>query len=71
MRRVFTTSHADEAVLDAPGWVFSPRVAPDSETVVAIVVDRQGSDVVVRPKGAVEIQPLTRRTRAENALTHL
>jgi dipeptidyl aminopeptidase/acylaminoacyl peptidase len=69
VRRVFTTSHADEAVLDAPGWSFSPRVAPDSETVVAILVDRQGSDVVVRPKGAVEIQPLTRRNRAENALT--
>ena len=61
VRRIFTVSHADEAVLDVPGWVFSPRVGLDSETVVAILVDRLGSDVVVRPKGAIGIQRLTRQ----------
>ena len=64
VRRVFTMSHADEAVIDLPGWVFSPRVGPDSETVVAILVDRLGSDVVVRPKGAIAIQRLTRQVRS-------
>jgi Tol biopolymer transport system component len=60
VRRMFTISHADEAVLDLPGWIFSPQVGPDSETVVAILVDRRGADVVVRPIGAVQVQRLTR-----------
>ena len=59
VRRIFTTSHVDEAVMDVPGWIFSPRVGPDSETVVAVLVDRQGSDIVVRPKGAIDILRLT------------
>jgi dipeptidyl aminopeptidase/acylaminoacyl peptidase len=64
VRRIFTVSHADEAVIDVPGWVFSPRVGPDSETVVAILVDRQGADIVLRPKGAIVIQRLTRQVPA-------
>jgi Tol biopolymer transport system component len=65
VRRMFTISHADEAVLDLPGWTFSPQVGPDSETVVAILVDRQGADVVVRPIGAVEVQRLTHSSAPE------
>jgi dipeptidyl aminopeptidase/acylaminoacyl peptidase len=60
IRRIFTVSHNDEAVIDVPGWVFSPRLGLDSETTVAILVDRIGSDIVVRPKGAIGIQRLTR-----------
>ena len=66
VRRIFTISHADEAVVDVPGWIFSPRVGLDSETVVAILVDRIGSDVIVRSKGAIGIQRLTRRGAAED-----
>ncbi len=60
LHRVFTVSHADDAVLDVPGWAFSPRVGPDSETVVAILVDARGANVVVRPKGAIEVVRITR-----------
>lgn len=60
LHRVFTVSHADDAVLDVPGWAFSPRVGPDSETVVAILVDARGADVVVRPKGAIALLRITR-----------
>lgn len=59
-RRVFTVSHADDAVIDVPGWVFSPQVGPDSETAVAILVEPHGADVVVRPKGAVALSRITR-----------
>ena len=64
LRRIFTISHADDGIIDTPGWVFSPRLAPDSETAVAILVDRLGADVVVRPKGAIQIQRLTRQSPA-------
>jgi hypothetical protein len=60
LHRVFTVSHADDAVLDVPGWLFSPQVGPDSETVVAVLVDRLGADVVVRPKGGIAVTRLTR-----------
>jgi dipeptidyl aminopeptidase/acylaminoacyl peptidase len=60
LRRVFTVSHADDAVIDVPGWLFSPQVAPDGETVVAILVDRSGADVVVRPKGGIAVARITR-----------
>lgn len=66
VRRIFTISHADEAVIDVPGWIFSPRVGLDSETVVAILVDGIGSDVIVRPKGAIDIQRLTRQVAARD-----
>lgn len=60
LHRVFTVSHADDAVLDAPGWLFSPQVGPDSETIVAVLVDREGSDLVVRPKGGISAVRITR-----------
>jgi dipeptidyl aminopeptidase/acylaminoacyl peptidase len=59
LHRVFTVSHADDAVLDVPGWLFSPQVGPDSETIVAVLVDRQGSHVVVRPKGGITAVRIT------------
>jgi len=59
LHRVFTISHADEAVLDVPGWLFSPHVAPDSETIVAVLVDRRGANVVVRPRGGITVARLT------------
>ncbi|MBI2983430.1 MAG: PD40 domain-containing protein [Chloroflexi bacterium] len=64
LHRVFTISHADDAVLDVPGWAFSPRVGPDSETVVAILVDARGADVVVRPQGGIAITRITRSALA-------
>ena len=60
LHRVFTISHADDAVLDVPGWVFSPQVGPDSETIVAVLVDRKGSHVVVRPRGGITVARITR-----------
>jgi len=60
LHRVFTISHADDAALDVPGWLFSPQVGPDSETIVAVLVDRQGADVVVRPKGGITAVRITR-----------
>lgn len=62
--RVFTVSHADDAVLDVPGWVFAPQVGADSETIIAVLVDRHGADVVVRPKGAVAVARITRTASA-------
>lgn len=64
LHRVFTVSHVDDAVLDVPGWLFSPQLGPDSETVVAVLVDRQGSDVVVRPKGGIAAVRITRARSA-------
>ncbi len=64
LHRVFTVSHADDAVLDVPGWAFSPQVGPDSETIVAILVDAPGADVVVRPKGAIAVTRITRPATA-------
>ncbi len=66
LRRVFTISHADDAVMDLPGSHGSPQVGPDSETVVAVHGDpRRGADVVVRPKGAVAIARITRSLPGE------
>ncbi len=61
LRRVFTVSRADDAVMDLPGAFAGHRVAPDNETVVAVFTSpRTGSDVVARTRGAVEIARLTR-----------
>lgn len=71
LHRVFTVSHADDAVIDVPGWLFSPQVAPDSETVVAILADARSADVVMRPKGAIEIVRLTRSaSQSQTASSH-
>lgn len=59
LRRAFTVSHADDAVMDLPGTHRSARVALDSETVVALLGDARGVEVVLRPKGAVTIAKLT------------
>ncbi len=60
LRRVFTVSHTDEAVADMPGVHSSPRVAPDSETVVAVLSQpTRPADVVVRARGAIEIARIT------------
>lgn len=60
LRRVFTISHTDEAVADMPGVHSSPHVAPDSETVVAILSQpTRPADVVVRARGAIEIARVT------------
>lgn len=61
VRRAFTVSHADEAVLDLPGSYSAARAGRDSETVVAIHAAAAGGvDVVARPQGAVEIGRITR-----------
>lgn len=60
LRRVFTISHADEAVADLPGTHWSPQVAPDSETVVAVLErTARPADVVVRPLGAIDVTTIT------------
>ena len=61
LRRAFTVSHADDAVMDLPGTHGSAQLAPDSETVVALLgAPRGGVDIVMRPKGAVAIARITR-----------
>lgn len=60
LRRAFTVSHADEAVADVPGVHSSAQVAPDSETVIAVLSQAtRPTDVVVRAKGAIEIARVT------------
>jgi Tol biopolymer transport system component len=60
LRRAFTISHAEDAVSDVPGVHWSPQVAPDSETVAAVLSSSTWSaDVVVRPKGAIELARVT------------
>ncbi len=60
LRRAFTVSHADEAVSDVPGVHFSPHLAPDSETAIAVLSSAtRSADVIVRSKGAVEIARVT------------
>jgi len=61
LRRAFTISHADEAVLDDPGAYHAHAVGPDSETVVALLSrSREPADVVVRPRGATTAVRVTR-----------
>lgn len=61
VRRAFTVSHADDAVMDVPGVHHFPRVAADSETVVAVLSEaRRPADIVVRHRGAVETVRITR-----------
>jgi Tol biopolymer transport system component len=56
LRRIFTISHADDAVMDVPGTCGPAQVGLDSETVVAVLAEPGGgSSVVVRPKGAIAI----------------
>jgi Tol biopolymer transport system component len=56
LRRVFTVSHADDAVLDVPGTCGPAQVGLDSETVVAVLAEPVGgASLVVRPKGAIAI----------------
>jgi Tol biopolymer transport system component len=60
LRRVFTISHADEAVADLPGTHWSPHLALDSETVVAILErTTRPADIVVRPFGALDATAIT------------
>ena len=60
LRRVFTISHADDAMLDVPGTCGPAQVGLDSETVVAVLAEPGGgSSVVVRPKGAITIARIT------------
>lgn len=67
LHRAFTISHADDAVIDVPGWLFSPQVGHDSETVVAVLVDQRGADIVVRPKGGIAVVRLTRSAYGDRA----
>ncbi len=61
IRRVFTISRADEAVADVPGVHFTPRLAPDSGSVVTIWTGaRRPADVFVRPAGGSALHPITR-----------
>ena len=61
LRRAFTVSHADEAVADLPGTHFSAAVGRDSESVVAILDQaRRPADVILRPRGGIEVQRITR-----------
>lgn len=61
VRRVFTVSHADDAVMDLPGVHRFPRVALDNETVVAVHTEPSGaSELVLRPKGAARVTRITR-----------
>jgi dipeptidyl aminopeptidase/acylaminoacyl peptidase len=60
VRRVFTVSHADEAIADLPGVHHFPRVALDSESVVAVFSEaRRPADVVLRARGATEMHRVT------------
>ena len=60
VRRVFTVSHADEAVSDVPGVHHSPRLGRDSETLIAVLIEaRRPADVIVRPPRATEIRRIT------------
>jgi hypothetical protein len=56
LRRIFTVSHADDAVLDVPGVCGPAQVGFDSETVVAVLAEPGGgASLVIRPKGAIAI----------------
>jgi WD40 repeat protein len=60
LRRVFTVSHTDEAVADVPGVHRAAHVAPDSETVVALLSQATlSTDVVVRARAAIETTRIT------------
>lgn len=60
LRRAFTVSHADEAAADVPGVHSSAQVAPDSETIVAVLSQAtRPADVIVRGKGAIGIARVT------------
>ena len=60
LRRAFTVSHDDDGVADLPGVHRAQCVAPDSETVVAVLsqATRPG-DVVMRARGAIAIARVT------------
>jgi dipeptidyl aminopeptidase/acylaminoacyl peptidase len=60
VHRVFTASHATTPVMDLPGMYESPRVGPDSETVVATFSSsRRPTDVWVREGDEVTLRALT------------
>lgn len=60
LRRIFTISRADEAVADLPGVHHSPRLASDSETVIATFTEaRRPADVIVRPPRATVLRRIT------------
>ncbi len=60
VHRVFTTSHAETPVMDLTGTYESPRVGPDSETVVATFsAARRPADVWVREGDQLTLRPLT------------
>ena len=60
VHRVFSTSHAATPVMDLPGTYESPRVGPDSETVVATFsAARRPTDVWVREGDQLTLRPLT------------
>jgi dipeptidyl aminopeptidase/acylaminoacyl peptidase len=60
VHRVFTASHATTPVMDLAGMYESPRIGPDSETVVATFsAARRPTDVWVREGDQVTLRPLT------------
>ncbi|MGH2378044.1 MAG: alpha/beta fold hydrolase [Candidatus Limnocylindria bacterium] len=60
VRRVFTISRADEAITDVPGVHHSPRLGPDSETLVAVLIEaRRPADLIVRPPRATVVRRVT------------
>lgn len=60
IRRVFTISHADEALADVPGVHYSPWLLADSESLVVIrSAATHPADVYVRPAGATALHPIT------------
>ena len=60
VNRVFAVSHAATPVMDLPGMYESPRVGPDSETIVATFsAARRPTDVWVREGDQATLRPLT------------